>query len=178
MIQREWLHVIDHVPSGLNWVRYWDLAASVKQSADYTASVRVAFDDTYMYIADGIRLKAPWPDVRKVMIHTMRDEAYNTTQVVEEAMHGLAVIQDLQRLPELAHIAIMGYKVREDKIQRALPWAARAESRLVRIIRGEWVSQFLDEASAFPHGAHDDMVDAVSGAVAMLGSGSTLYDFI
>jgi phage terminase large subunit-like protein len=106
----------------VQWVRYWDLAASVKQTADYTASVRVAFDDEYMYIADGIRMKAVLPDVRRVMIQTMRDEAHDTTQVVEEAMHGLAVVQELQRLPELAHIAIMGYKVREDKVQRALPW--------------------------------------------------------
>jgi predicted phage terminase large subunit-like protein len=162
----------------LQWVRYWDLAASVKQTADYTASVRVAFDDEHMYIADGIRMKAVWPDVRRVMIQTMREEAHDTTQVVEEAMHGLAVVQELQRLPELAHIAIMGYKVREDKVQRALPWAARAESGLVRIVNGEWVRQFVDEATAFPHGEHDDMVDAVSGAVAMLGAGSALYDFI
>lgn len=178
MIQREWLRVVQQAPSGLQWVRYWDLAASVKQTADYTASVRVAFDDEHMYIADGIRMKAVWPDVRRVMIQTMREEAHDTTQVVEEAMHGLAVVQELQRLPELAHIAIMGYKVREDKVQRALPWAARAESGLVRIVNGEWVRQFVDEATAFPHGEHDDMVDAVSGAVAMLGAGSALYDFL
>jgi predicted phage terminase large subunit-like protein len=41
---------------------------------------------------------------------------------------------------------------------------ARAESGLVRIVAGEWVRQFIDEATAFPHGEHDDMVDAVSGA--------------
>jgi len=108
----------------------------------------------------------------------MRDEAHDTTQVVEEAMHGLAVVQELQRLPELAHIAIMGYRVREDKVQRALPWAARAEQGIVRVVQGEWVRQFIDEAVSFPHGDHDDMVDAVSGGVAMLGAGSVLYDFM
>lgn len=178
MIQREWLRVVPAAPSGLQWVRYWDLAASVKQSADYTASVRVAFADDVLYIADGIRMRAVWPDVRRVMIQTMRDEAHDTTQVVEEAMHGLAVVQELQRLPELAHIAIMGYRVREDKVQRALPWAARAEQGIVRVVQGEWVRQFIDEAVSFPHGDHDDMVDAVSGGVAMLGAGSVLYDFM
>lgn len=123
-------------------------------------------------------MRAVWPDVRRVMIQTMRDEAHDTTQVVEEAMHGLAVVQELQRLPELAHIAIMGYRVREDKVQRALPWAARAEQGIVRVVQGEWVRQFIDEAVSFPHGDHDDMVDAVSGGVAMLGAGSVLYDFM
>ena len=49
---------------------------------------------------------------------------------------------------------------------------------MVRVVRGDWVAQFIDECLAFPHGQHDDMVDAVSGAVEMLASGQVLYDFI
>ena len=47
-----------------------------------------------------------------------------------------------------------------------------------RVVRGEWVQQFIDESVSFPNGSHDDMVDAVSGANAMLGSGSVMYDFM
>jgi predicted phage terminase large subunit-like protein len=32
-----------------------------------------------------------------------------------------------------------------------------------------WVKEWLDEATVFPHGAHDDQVDAVSLAVQMIG---------
>jgi len=45
-------------------------------------------------------------------------------------------------------------------------------------VRGDWNNQFIDECLAFPYGQHDDMVDAVSGAVEMLASGQVLYDFI
>jgi predicted phage terminase large subunit-like protein len=54
----------------------------------------------------------------------------------------------------------------------------RAEQGLIRVVAGDWVSQFIDECLSFPNGQHDDMVDAVSGAVEMLATGQVLYDFI
>ena len=38
----------------------------------------------------------------------------------------------------------------------------------MKLVRGNWLADFLDEATVFPHGAHDDQVDAVSGAVQMI----------
>lgn len=180
LFRRSWFTVIDSAPPGLSWYRYWDLATSVKTSADYTGSVRVAMDDNtgILYIADGIRIKSEWPDARKVLIQTMRAEHYDTVQGIEEALHGLAAVQELQRLPEIAHVSLTGYRVREDKLQRASTWAPKAEQGLIRIVSGEWVNQFIDECSVFPHGEHDDMVDAVSGAVQMIGQGAVLYDFM
>jgi phage terminase large subunit-like protein len=35
---------------------------------------------------------------------------------------------------------------------------------------GPWIGAFLDEADVFPNGAHDDQIDAVSGAVKFLSS--------
>jgi predicted phage terminase large subunit-like protein len=51
---------------------------------------------------------------------------------------------------------------------QALPVASRAEQSKVKLVRKDWISQFLDEATAFPNGAHDDQVDAVSGAFQMI----------
>jgi predicted phage terminase large subunit-like protein len=39
-----------------------------------------------------------------------------------------------------------------------------AEAGNIRLVQGAWISDFLDEADAFPNGSHDDQVDAVSGA--------------
>jgi predicted phage terminase large subunit-like protein len=52
-------------------------------------------------------------------------------------------------------------QVSADKAVRAGPWASLAEGGLVRLVAGPWNSTFLDEIEAFPHGAHDDQVDAV-----------------
>jgi hypothetical protein len=57
---------------------------------------------------------------------------------------------------------------------RAQVWASRIQDGLVHLVRdGTWdVEGFVAEAIAFPNGAHDDQVDAVSLAVQALGSGS------
>ena len=176
MFRREWLTVADQRPQGVQWFRYWDLASSIRQSADYTASVRVCLHNGVVYIADGIRVKAEWPDVRRIMIETMRSET-DTVHGIEKAQHGLAATQELRRVPELADVSFRGIDVKGDKGQRAMPWAARAEQGGVRIVAGAWARDFLDEVVAFPSAPHDDYVDAASGAVAMVAKPSFEWSF-
>jgi PBSX family phage terminase large subunit len=176
MFRREWLTVADQRPQGVQWFRYWDLASSIRQSADYTASVRVCLHNGVVYIADGIRIKAEWPDVRRIMIETMRSET-DTVHGIEKAQHGLAATQELRRVPELADVSFRGIDVKGDKGQRAMPWAARAEQGGVRIVAGAWARDFLDEVVAFPSAPHDDYVDAASGAVAMVAKPSFEWSF-
>ncbi len=167
MFKRAWFTVVDEAPWKLRWTRYWDLAASTKTSADFTVSASIAIDDDgTLWIRDVIRGRWEWPDARKVMKDTMLAETGNTSHVVEEALHGIAALQELRRDPQLHGIPLYGYRVDKDKVTRAMPWAARAEAGKVRLVRGEWVNAFLDEVCAFPLAAHDDQVDAVSGAVA------------
>ena len=178
MFKRQWFEYVDSPPAGLDWVRYWDLAASIKESADYTAGARVAFDDNgILYIDDVIRIKAEWPDVQKLIIKTALTEP-GTVLGIEEALHGLAGLQELRRRPELLTTTIRGIRVDRDKKARAMPWAARAESGKCMLIRGDWNRVFLDELVSFPMGSHDDMVDAVSGAVGMIGTGSIDWGFM
>jgi len=176
MFRREWLTVADTRPQGVQWFRYWDLASSIRQSADYTASVRVCLHNGVVFIDDGIRIKAEWPDVRRIMIETMRSET-NTVHGIEKAQHGLAATQELRRVPELADVSFRGIDVKGDKGQRAMPWAARAEQGGVRIVAGAWARDFLDEVVAFPSAPHDDYVDAASGAVAMVAKPAFEWSF-
>jgi predicted phage terminase large subunit-like protein len=169
LFKRGWFQIIEHAPEGLHWSRYWDLAASVKTQADFSASACVALsqDSGDIYIRDVIKLKQEWPVVRKLIISTALAEP--GVQVgVESAVHGLAGFQELQRVPELASTSLKSIRVDKDKISRALPVASRAEAGKVKLIRGNWLSDFLDEVTSFPAGVHDDQVDAVSGAVQMI----------
>lgn len=177
LFQRHWFRVVPRAPEGLTWARYWDLAASTKQSADYTASVRAALgDDGTLYLDGGIHMKAEWPDVRKVIIATALSEP-STILGIEEAMHGLAAVQELRRMRELASTTLRGIRVDKDKQSRAMPWAARAEAGKVALVAGDWVKPFIDEVVAFPTAAHDDYVDAASGAVAMIAKPKVEWSF-
>lgn len=46
--------------------------------------------------------------------------------------------------------------------------AVQAETGNVRLARGRWNDAFVQELEAFPEGGHDDQVDALAGAFAML----------
>lgn len=176
LFKREWFTTVEpsQVPEGLRWGRYWDLAASTKTSADYTASGAVAHDpnDGCLYIRDMIRGRWEWPDARKIIMDTMIAEP-DTTHAIEEALHGLAAMQELRREQSIAHITLRGVHVDKDKLTRALPWSARAEARKVKLVRGPWIGAFLSEVCMFPQGTNDDQVDTVSGGVGLVASGRT-----
>ncbi len=170
VFRREWFRIAESAPDNLHWARYWDLAASVRESADYTASIAAALNwDGTLYLRDVVRGKWEWPDQERILIGMILSEA-DTQHGIEKALHGLAALQALLRRPELAAKAIFGVDVDRDKLSRALPLAARAERGKVALVRGEWIPTFLDELTAFAGDGktHDDQVDAASGALAML----------
>lgn len=174
MFRRGWFNIIEKSPHNLQWVRYWDLAASTRTNADFSASVEQAMDaEGNLFLRNGIRLKAEWPDVRKIIITNMIANP-NTHYYIEKALHGIAAIQELNRIPELANIVLNGIDIERDKISRAMPWASRAESGKVFIVAGNWVDDFLDEIAMFPQGKHDDYVDSVSGGLSVVFGGGKL----
>jgi predicted phage terminase large subunit-like protein len=60
----------------------------------------------------------------------------------------------------------------EAKVIRALPLAGQAEAGNVRIVKGRWNGDFLDEICAFPEFTNDDQVDGVTGAYNKLSKGA------
>ena len=171
IFQREWFVLMETAPEGLRWVRSWDLAASTKQTGDFTAGAKVALaEDGTLYIADMIHGKWEWPDARTVIIQTARMDGPGTQIGVEKIAFQLAAIQELYREPELVQFTLREIRPDKDKVSRAMPWQVRAQAGKVKLVRGPWVMRFLNEVAAFPEGSHDDQVDAVSGAVRMLGS--------
>ena len=166
LFKKKWFtRIVDRAPAGLRWVRGYDLAISLKTSADFTASARVALDTNGdLYISDVFRARVEYPDQRKFIVDRLINER-DTHHCIEDAIHAKAIIHDLRRDPRLARCAVKLVRVTNDKFTRALAWANRAEEGKVVLVRGPWLNMFLDEVCSFPNSAHDDMVDAVSLAV-------------
>ncbi len=177
LFKRAWLlKTVDAAPQDLQWVRYWDMAYSQRQSADNTATVSGAMGpDGTIYLRRGMAQRLESPDARALIKATMRAEP-DSRHGVESAIHGAAIVQDLMREPELVRIALRAITVDKDKIVRATPIADRAEMGKVVFVRESvsdeaWISAWIDEMCSFPYGRHDDRVDAVSGIFAMLTEG-------
>jgi len=81
---------------------------------------------------------------------------------VEDKVSGTGLIQKLKR----EGIPIVPIQRSTDKITRAMDAAPYVQSGNVLLMRNlEQLSDFLSEASVFPNGAHDDMIDAAMSAI-------------
>ena len=101
LFKRQWFQIVDHAPEGLKWFRYWDLAASIKQQADFSASACCALDKATgdVIIRDVIKMKEEWPTVRTCIIETALAEP--AVQLgIESAVHGIAAVQELCACPK------------------------------------------------------------------------------
>ena len=170
LFKRKWFsRIVDHPPEGLRWFRGYDLAASTRTSADFTASFRCAIDEESgdLYIADGFRGRIEGPEQQRYIIGRMEAEE-NTVHGIEAALHGRIFVQELRRQVSLAGVPLRAVEPDGDKFTRALAWANRAAEGKVVLVRGPWIADFIEEATRFPDGRHDDQVDAVSLAVKLM----------
>lgn len=190
MYSRIWFDIVDVPAQWPSRVRYWDLAATdenERDDPDWTAGALVAYDPTRRpwKMPDGtvivagryqiqhiIRFREQPGEVQKLILATARSDGPGTRQVIEKdpGQAGKDQIANYKQL--LAGVA--PFSSREpsgSKIVRAeLPSGAAQQGR-ISVVRGNWNEDWFDEAEEFPGGAHDDQVDAVSGAFAELGQG-------
>ena len=78
----------------------------------------------------------------------------------------------MRRDSDLLNFSIRNLAKKEfagDKMTKAQPWLEMAHAGQVYVVQGAWNNDFFDEVERFPHGAHDDQIDAVSVAVHSLG---------
>ena len=170
--KREWFEIVDSYPADARMVRYWDLAATEPKPGkdpDWTAGALMAEKDGIYYIVDIKRTRATPQGVENLIKQTAELDGKKVTIYMEQepGSSGVNTI-DHYRRRILAGFAFYGNKTTGSKEMRANPVSSQAEAGNIKLVRGPWINDFLDEAELFPHGAHDDQVDAVSGAFEML----------
>jgi predicted phage terminase large subunit-like protein len=169
LFKREDVRILDSEPTGIQWVRAWDLAFTVKTTSDFTAGARVGIaDDGTVILADLIHGRMEWPAVVRLIAHTARLDGPDVRAGIEVVAAQVGMLQTLLADPMLSGYAFFPIQVSTDKINRALPLLARAEQGKFAIVRGDWNKVFLDELASFPDGAHDDIVDAATSGMKML----------
>ena len=165
---RSWFEVVDAAPAGGRTVRFWDLAATEKSLAkpdpDFTAGVLLRRVGDLYYVLDAIAEQASPARVDALIKNTASQDG-QAVLVRFEREGGASGVRDARTLTAM----LAGYDVRAvqpqgDKIMRAKGLAAQALAGNVKVVRGAWNDRFLRTLHEFPDGAHDDEVDAASGA--------------
>jgi predicted phage terminase large subunit-like protein len=178
VIESVWFRSAPYVKPLGHAIRYWDVAVSTKNAADFSASALCSMHNDQLLIHDMHQLKLSYPDLRRKIIETAIMDGLNTQIYVEEAGQQRGFIDDLATCPELGAFVIRAQKPHGDKFNRAMPWAARAQLGLVTLCEGPWNQIFRQQCDCFTADdshEHDDMIDSVSGAYrALQGSNDQL----
>jgi predicted phage terminase large subunit-like protein len=172
LFKRAWFNVVESLPesdSGPRRVRFWDTAAKAGQRSDYWAGALLArLPGGEWYLEDVIRGRWEYPQAKRRVLEIAARDGQGVPVVIEDSANGIALLQDLAASPAADGFCIRAEKVTAEKAVRAGAWASAAESGRFHLLRGPWNAAFLTELETFPHGAHDDQVDAVSGAFGYL----------
>lgn len=178
-IKREWLeYFVAHGPGRTaRRIRYWDKAGS-QDEGKYTAGVRVALGpDDLVYIEDVKRGQWSAAERERIIKATATADA-------QEFQNVSAVVQWVEQEPGSGGLEsadntmknLLGFSAFKDpphtnKDVRLEPFAAAAENHLIRLVRGLWNENFIDEMAAVPYSALRDQADAVAGAFNKLTKG-------
>ena len=161
---REWFEIIEDYPHDANKVRYWDLAGTKKEESDYTAGVLLAEKNGIYYVIDVKHFKGTPFEVENLIRQTAIIDGNIPIYIEQEpGASGVTLIDHYQR-EVLKGFDFHGDKKSTNKELRARPVSAATEARNVKLVKGSWSKDFLDEIEMFPNGLHDDQVDALSGA--------------
>lgn len=174
--------VIPAMPkANIKWVWGTDWALTEKQVApkrkndpDYTvaALVGVNTESGRIVIAQIVRGQLNQHDAREMVTTTVLGTGEKYPIRAGQANVDKIHLDEMMRDPRLVGFSIRMLSRKEhggDKMEKATPWLERAQAGLVDVVAGAWNPYFFSQVENFPHGAHDDDIDAVSVGVAALG---------
>ena len=167
MFKREWFRIVDDYPHDAKLVRAWDLAATEKtgdNDPDWTAGLLLAEKDGIYYVVDVQHAQSAPGDIESLITQTaMLDPKH--CDIFMEQEPGSAGVNVINRYARdvLKGFSYKGIRTSGPKVVRAKPVSAAASNGNIRIVRGYWNKDFLNELSLFPTAKiHDDQVDALS----------------
>lgn len=166
---------VNDLPSGVRWVRFWDLAAidpkyrknkNNTRNPDYTVGFKLGFFQGNYYIADILQFQKGPGDTEELIKQTALADGYACAIRMEEEP-GSAGIANTERYAKhvLQGFDFAGVKPSGSKAERARPAAAACQTGCMFLLNTcRNVTDFFAQLSAFPNGVNDDLVDGFSGA--------------
>jgi len=166
LVKAEWLRAYDQLPQkrgGGIIVQSWDCASKTGLMNDHSVCITALHQGGHVYIIDVLRERLTFPELRTAAM--ARPKVFDADYVlIEEASSGQSLIQEMRLASEKGLcIRPIAIPVQNEKLTRMAQACAQIEPGGL-LLPGEspWRADFLKEVLAFPGGAHDDQVDALS----------------
>lgn len=165
MLKREWWKYYDFDPRVKQWdemAQSWDCTFKDSDGSDYVVGQVWGRIGANKYLLDQWRARADINATMQAIINMTAKWPKARAKYIEDKANGPAIIQLLK-----ARIGgIIAVNPEGGKIARVSAVAPEIEAGNVYLPEGKpWVQDFVEEAAAFPRGANDDQVDAMSQAI-------------
>lgn len=182
LFQKQWFRLVPVIPSGwTDAVRFWDRAATKpnpeNQDPDWTRGILMLKYPNGRFLVADLRSAQDSPGQIDTLIKATAGHDGPRVRIKCQRDPGSAGVKEAQDFAKL----LVGYIVvtehmTGDKVTRAKTVSSQAEHGNIDVLIAPWNDDFFAELENFPDGAHDDIVDATSGAFNELYSGASLFD--
>jgi predicted phage terminase large subunit-like protein len=186
LFNEAWYEIVDAVPPGGIEVRRWDFAATERETKgsdpDYTASTKMRFVNGMYYVVDSTEDRIDAGKTDTMMMNLARQDAQYAARtgarymVRWEQEPGASGKRDTYRLVKmLAGFDAQGIRSQGDKVTRARPFSAMSEAGGVKLLKAPWNQRWLTHMHHQPDIAHDDIMDATTGAFNDLANAQSVW---
>lgn len=166
ILNRAWFEVVNEAPVDCMWVRYWDKAGTEGGGCN-SAGVKMGYSFTtqLFYIAHCVAGQWSAHNREAVIKQTAELDGPDVEIWVEQEPGSGGKESAENTIIMLVGLICRADIVRGDKFKRCYPLSSASEGHRVKLVRGAWVEEWLDEAHKFePDAMFKDRVDASSGA--------------
>jgi len=170
IIKREWWRYYRERPTFSRIVHSWDIAAKDKVQNNYSVCTVWGEAQNGYYLLDVWRGKVEFPELKRVAI-SLYDRDTPVVVLVEDTSNGIALNQELQRNTRIPVLPVQAKGSKESRVNAISPTIEAGKVFLPE--SASWLYDYMEELSAFPGGANDDMCDSTSQAlIYMAGRGT------
>jgi len=168
ILKRHWWKLLGEMPRKFDEIiQSWDCAFKETSSSDYVVGQvwgRIGADK---YLVDLVRRRMDCPTTIQEIVRLSEKYPKAQRKLIEDKANGPAVISMLKhQLTGLIPVNPEGGK--EARAHAVSPQIEAGNIYLLDPQVAPWVGSFIDECAAFPQGANDDQVDAMTQALLWL----------
>jgi len=168
LLKRSWWKFYKELPSRFDEViQSWDMTFKDTKDSDYVVGQVWGRKGADKYLLDQVRDRMDFPTTIQAVRSLSRKWPQAHAKLVEDKANGPAVIATLEHeIHGLIPIDPQGGK--EARASAVSPQIEAGNVYLPDPSIAPWIHDFIEECAAFPNGAHDDQVDAMTQALIRL----------
>ncbi len=145
-------------------IQTWDCSFKDSDTSDYVVGQVWGRKNSAFLLLHQVRGRMDFPATVKAIREMSAAWGYGMAKLIEDKANGSAVIQMVTReLPGIIPVTPEGGKVA--RAAGVSPLIEAGNVYLPHPLYMPWVNDFIEECAAFPNGAHDDQVDAMTQAL-------------